>query len=217
MTEAIQEFEHRRLLFIGDSITDCGRREDERRSLGCGYVAMITDLLTALYPRQPVEIINRGIGGDRVVDLEARWDEDVIALNPDWLSISIGINDIWRGLSPLAEVRAQAIHVDHYRDTYRKLLQRVVTETKARIILMETSIIDEDLASQGNQRSIEYNRVVQDLADEFKADLIPINRAFREAIAAHPGMAWTTDGVHPHPNGHMLMAVTWLKAMRLLA
>ncbi|MCH8295114.1 GDSL family lipase, partial [Candidatus Poribacteria bacterium] len=75
-----------KVLFIGDSITDCGRR-GEHAPLGSGYVRKVTELLTAKYPARQIEYVNKGIGGDIVEGLEKRWDADVIAERPNWLSV----------------------------------------------------------------------------------------------------------------------------------
>ena len=84
-----------RLVFVGDSITDCGRRDSDP-PLGCGYVRMAADLITARYPGHGVRVVNTGISGNTVKDLTPRWTEDVINHDPDWLSVMIGINDVHR-------------------------------------------------------------------------------------------------------------------------
>ena len=89
-----------RLVMIGDSVTDCDRArpvgEGEPEALGHGYVAEIAALLMAVYPARSIRVTNMGIGGNTVRDLAARWDTDVLALKSDWLSVMIGINDVWR-------------------------------------------------------------------------------------------------------------------------
>ncbi|HRT97109.1 MAG TPA: GDSL-type esterase/lipase family protein, partial [Planctomycetota bacterium] len=85
-------------VLIGDSITDCGRRDPAVGPLGNGYVAYFTDLVTARHPERRIRFVNRGISGDTVLDLEARWEADVLAERPDWLSVMIGINDLHRTL-----------------------------------------------------------------------------------------------------------------------
>ena len=84
-----------KVLFIGDSITDCGRR-DAHAPLGHGYVRKITELITAKYPERDISYVNKGIGGDIVEGLENRWDVDVIDEAPKWLSVKIGINNASR-------------------------------------------------------------------------------------------------------------------------
>lgn len=212
----IAQFENKRLLFIGDSITDADRREDRERGLGQGYAARVADLLAALYPGSTVEVLNRGVGGDRVVDLEKRWPDDVLALQPEWLSVSIGINDVWRGLCDVPEIRAQAVPLDVFRATYDRLLADARARTPARLVLMETSVIEEDFNSEGNRQLEPYNAAIGELARKHGAVRVPIRAAFRDAIARRPAPAWTHDGVHPTAPGHMLMAVAWLRALRLL-
>ena len=87
-----------RLVMVGDSITDCGRlpRAVGEDSLGSGYVRLVYGLLTATYPQLNIQVFNSGIGGDTVRDLKRRWQRDVLDLEPDWLSIMIGINDVWQ-------------------------------------------------------------------------------------------------------------------------
>jgi acyl-CoA thioesterase I len=212
----IEQFKNTKLVFIGDSITDADHREDQERGLGWEYAAMIADLLAALYPDSNVEVVNRGIGGDRVIDLKRRWPEDVLALRPDWLSVSIGINDVWRGLNNLPQIAAQAVPLDLYRETYGRLLAPVRAHTSARLVLLETSVINENFQSEGNRRLEAYNVVIRDLANRYDAKLVPIRAAFRNAIAQRPGRPWTHDGVHPNSSGHMMMAIAWMRALKLM-
>lgn len=217
----IDQFNGKRVLFIGDSITDADRQREDDRSLGGGYVSYIAAMVDALNPAARATFINRGIGGDRVPDLKARWDRDVIAWQPDWVSVSIGINDVWRAFGPTPEVIQQAVPLEVYKTTYDELLARVKRETKARLILMETSIINEDAEHPANKMLADYNEAIRGLALRYDAVLVPVYREFMKAIMIRHGTpwsedAWTTDGVHPRPRGHMLMAVTWLRAMKLL-
>ena len=128
------------ILFIGDSITDAGRRV-EAPPYGRGYVAYCRSLLLARYPELGLQIHNRGIGGNTVRDLQARWNEDVLALRPDWLSVKIGINDVWRrfGGDP-----HQAVPLNEYVVTLRELLLRARDRAGARLIVMEPYVIESD-------------------------------------------------------------------------
>ncbi|MBT3267359.1 SGNH/GDSL hydrolase family protein [Candidatus Poribacteria bacterium] len=198
------------VLFIGDSITDAGRQADTLRSLGAGYVAHIADLLAARYPDRRIGINNQGISGNRVVDLRARWDRDVVAHQPDWVSISIGVNDVWRWFDGNPDAH---IPIDEYRSVYHELLVATVEKTDARLILMETSVIGEEADNESNAMLAHYNEAIREYAREHDAVLVPTFRRLLEAIEARPGFEWTGDGVHPLPPGHMLMAVTWLEAM----
>ena len=117
------------ILFIGDSITESGRFEDPEE-LGNGYVRLIHDYLVTSYPDKKLRVLNKGIGGHRINDLEARWDQDVIQLNPQYVSISIGINDVWRQID--APEMSQ-IMPEQFEEIYRKLLTQLKEKTEARI------------------------------------------------------------------------------------
>lgn len=195
-----------KILFIGDSITDCGRREIE---LGIGYVRIVASLLAARYPELGLEFINMGIGGNTIRDLAARWETDVVEQRPDWTSISIGINDVWRQV----DNESPGVLIDEFQQTYRKLLERTRQATDSKLILMETTVIGESGDDVGNQLLKPYNQTIRDLAHEFDALLVPMNAEWHRTLAAHPEFTWTTDGVHPLPPGHGLMARIWLDAV----
>lgn len=194
-----------KIIFIGDSITASNKNTDPDR-LGDGYVRMIKEFL----PKE-VTVINKGVNGHRVTDLAFRWQRDVIDLEPDLLSVSIGINDVWRQLdSP----QLQQIDVSQFEEVYRGLLSQLSTKTK--LVLMEPTIIKENTESQGNQLLIPYVEVVRKLAKEFKAVLVPTHDVFINHLTKKPDVSLTTDGVHMRRKGNELMAKTWLEAAESL-
>ncbi|MEC0305011.1 SGNH/GDSL hydrolase family protein [Terribacillus saccharophilus] len=187
-------------IFIGDSITECGRFEDPQ-DIGDGYVKMIQDELAQ---KNEVEILNKGVGGNRVTDLAARWEQDVLSLKPDVVSISIGINDVWRQLD-----QPQMEQV--YPEKFKTVLDKLLAETKhtgAEIFLMEPTIIEEDNDSRGNQMLVPYVDIVRELAEKYDATLVPTHTAFLQTKKTD----LTTDGVHMTDAGNRLMADTWLSA-----
>ena len=197
-----------KVLFIGDSITDCGRR-DAHAPLGHGYVRKITELITAKYPERDIAYVNKGIGGDIVEGLENRWDTDVIAEEPKWLSVKIGINNASRQ-------HGEGVSTEEYLPVweacYRRILTRAKTELGASLFLFEIFYIEEDVEAPRPLAVDAYNESIHRLAEEFDARLIPTNAAFDNAVAARPGALWTTqDGVHPNAEGHTLMALEFLK------
>lgn len=198
-----------RFLFIGDSITDVGRRSDEE-GLGHGYVRMFRDLLIAARPDVDVEIINRGIGGNTIRNLNERWQVDVIDEKPDVLSVCIGVNDVWRQTENRLD---EAVYIEEYEETYRKILDDAVEKCGCRLALCEPSMIGETRDTEPNKIMVSYVECVRRLAEDYKAVLIPFNAAFWSAIDANPKRAWSGDGVHPHPHGHMLMAWTIFSAI----
>lgn len=121
-----------KLLMIGDSITDCGRARPVGKTagngLGDGYVALVDAWLRAAHPAQPLSVVNMGVSGDTVRDLRARWQTDVLDLAPDWLSILIGINDVWRRFGDPAQM-AQHVPADEYEAT----LEQLVSDTRPRL------------------------------------------------------------------------------------
>lgn len=197
---------HSRILLIGDSITDSHRGEDPE-GLGFGYVRLIHDYVLTTYPEKELEIINRGISGNRVIDLEARWEEDVLALNPDYVSISIGINDVWRQLD-----RPNIDQV--YPEQFERVLNELCEKTNARLILMEPTIIEENPTSEGNQKLREYVEIVRKLANKYGAVLVPTHEDFQQYLRSGNTQKLTTDGVHMNSAGNMLMARSWLKACK---
>lgn len=197
-----------KVLFIGDSITDCGRRGDQA-PLGNGYVKKTTELITAKYPERRIEYVNKGIGGDVVEGLEERWDVDVIAEKPNWLSVKIGINNVSRQFG--ASISNEE-YLPQWEACYRRILTRSQDELSTRLFMFEIFYIEEDVAEPLPWPMDAYNEIIHRLADEFRAQLIRTNEAFDRAVATRPGALWTTqDGVHPNPDGHMLMAFEFLK------
>jgi lysophospholipase L1-like esterase len=202
-----------RLLLIGDSITDCGRRDDAEQ-VGSGYVRLIRDWLTATDPSIAPIVINRGISGSKIPDLEKRWQRDVLDERPDVLSIYIGINDVWHGLAP----GRAGCDIDDYVRGYRSILKQTrETLPSCRVILCEPSVIWPPAPAEGNERLAPYVRAVQELSAEFAAEcVVPLHTAFHAARDARPDIPWTRDGVHPTSFGHTLIARTWLDAASLI-
>ena len=197
-----------KVLFIGDSITDCGRR-DAHAPLGHGYVRKITELITAKYPERHITYVNKGISGDIVEGLESRWDIDVIAESPDWLSVKIGINNASR---QHAEGVSTQEYLPIWEACYRRILTRAKTELDTSLFLFEIFYIEEDVDVPRPLDVDAYNESIHRLAETFDARLIPTTAAFDLAVAARPGALWTTqDGVHPNAEGHTLMALEFLK------
>lgn len=208
--------EHR-WVFIGDSITDCGRRDDPE-GLGNGYVRLIRDHLLARSPDRAPKVINKGIGGDRVLELAARWEQDVIAAHPQVLSIKIGINDVWRQLNPASA--HQGVSVEDYLAAYGKLLDDTIkADPKVRIVLCEPSVISPPQPAEGNQKLKPYVAAVRELASAHPEHVVCVaglHAACLAADRARPEVQWWPDGVHPSSAGHMVLARTWLGAAGVL-
>ncbi|MGD6854271.1 SGNH/GDSL hydrolase family protein [Bacillus infantis] len=199
----------KKVVFIGDSITWSGVSEND--SIGNGYVRLIHDYLTVTCPGQDFEIYNKGVSGDRIIDLANRWERDVIQINPDILSISIGINDVARQMdSP----DINQMFPDKFESILADLLEEAKKRTNARIILMEPTVIKEDITSVGNLKLKPYLGIIQKTAKSFGAATVPTHQAFISYLEKRKNQPLTIDGVHMNALGNMLMAMTWLDAVK---
>jgi lysophospholipase L1-like esterase len=200
-----------KILFIGDSITEDKRFEDED-GLGAGYVRHIHDFFALRHPELDLQLVNKGISGNRVLDLKERWETDVNDEKPDWLSVSIGVNDVWRQLD---QPQMEQIYPAEFMDVYRELLQSVKERTGAKLIILEPTVIEEDEHSEGNLLLKEYIAITGMLSKDFDAIQVPMHNRFIDYIRKHPNNKLTTDGVHMNPLGRMLMTMIWLQSLGL--
>jgi lysophospholipase L1-like esterase len=208
-----------RLVFQGDSITDCGRDRSKDGSanpaeiglgLGSGYALLLASQFLADQPADRLAIRNLGISGNRIVDLAARAQEHIWNLRPTHLSILIGVNDTWHHF-----MRGAGVDLRRYERAYRQLLADTRERLpEIRFILCEPFLLPCGVAAPGWREEIDQRRaVVATLAREFSATLVPFQAAFDEACRRAPADHWAPDGVHPSPAGHRLMADTWLAAL----
>jgi len=201
------------LLFQGDSITDTGRSREAdvpaNVGLGTGYALMTAAELLASQPEKDWQIYNRGISGNRVVDLYARWKIDALNLCPDVLSILIGVNDTWHEKN-----NRNGVEVERYDMIYRMLLdwtKKVLPETK--LILMEPFVLVTGAVETDWVADIDARRqVVKKIAADYGAVFLPLQEMFNEACKLAPMEYWLRDGVHPTAAGHKLITDAWLKA-----
>jgi acyl-CoA thioesterase-1 len=198
-----------KILFQGDSITDCGRNRDGRGvlSLGTGYAFMIASRLAARYPELGLVFTNRGISGNRARDLEARWDADCLALAPDIVSILIGINDTWRRYD-----RGDATSVDAFRASYRSILEATRDRLGTTIVICEPFVLPVPPDRAAWREDLDPKiAVVRTLAREFGAVYVPFDGMFAAASTTVDPSCWAADGVHPTDAGHALMAEEWIR------
>jgi lysophospholipase L1-like esterase len=199
-----------RVLFIGDSITDCDRRF-LAAPYGDGYVNLVRAFVTARHPQVRLTWLNRGVSGDTVRDLARRWEHDVLALQPDWLSVMIGINDIWRAYEP--ELAHDAVPIDEYEATLRDLLRKAVDQTACRLILADPYLIEPDPREPQRTDTDRYGAVVDALAEEFDAVHVKTQQAFNAVLAVTAPQEWAEDRIHPNLPGHAVIAGAFLEAI----
>jgi len=174
------------IVFIGDSITDCGRREAQA-PYGSGYVRLAIDLITARCPERRLRYFNQGISGNTVQDLRGRWTQDVIVPQPDWLFVKIGINDLHRTL----DRTPQAVPPEMFEPLYRECLESTRRETTARLVLIDPFYIsaEPDPATREGQvlsRLTAYLDAVHRLAAEFGAQSVRTQEAFQRQLHHRP-------------------------------
>ena len=203
----------RTILFQGDSITDGnrGRNNDWNHVMGHGYQYIISSKLWFDYPKKGLHFFNRGISGNKVTDLAARWQSDTLDLKPDVLSILVVINDISAFING-----DKNFDEAHYQSGLTSLLQ----QTKAALpnvllVLCEPFVLPvgkiKDKWEDYNAEIKKRQRVVKQLSSDFKASFVPFQTAFDKALQRAPAEYWIWDGVHPMPAGHELMAREWLR------
>lgn len=193
------------LLFIGDSITACGRSMIS--PLGNGYVAKIAHELQKNKLKH--KISNRGVGGNTTKDLEERWKKDCLELNPSLISILIGINDTWRRYDQGIEIT-----LTDFEEYYRDILDRTIAALNATIILCEPFLVP--LSDEQKLWHIDLDpkrRLIKGLAEEYRLQLLPLHALFKKAAETTNPRLLTEDGVHPTDAGHRLIADAWLQTV----
>jgi len=201
------------ILFQGDSITDSGRLKSDaepnsERALGKGYAQMLAGEILHSHPDLGLKIFNRGISGNKVPDLAARWQADTIDLKPNVLSILIGVNDLWHTFAFGNKFKGT---VKDYEDGYRSLLERTLKECPGvRIVICEPFTTR---TSPEFKPLADYAAVSKKLAAEMKLTFVPFQSVFDQAVKAAPAPFWLGDGIHPTMAGYALMSRAWREAV----
>lgn len=195
------------ILFIGDSITDCGRREPQHAPLGCGYVKMVADMLTIREPKKKITIVNHGIGGNTVENLHSRWSDEVLEIKPDWLSIKIGINDLNQTLSGQADLPPEKFE-EHYEFILSKTVKRF---PKCNLLLIDPFFMSRDKLKDSYRSRVlstlsDYIEVVHRMSQKYKTRLVKTQDLFQEQLKYHPLSTFGHEPVHPNSAGHLLIA-----------
>lgn len=205
------------IVFQGDSITDAGRDKENNspnnnRALGTGYAFIAAaSLLHSQAPKQ-LAIYNKGISGNKVHQLDARWEADCLTLKPNILSILIGVNDFWHTQSGKYDGTIQV-----YRDDYRKLLDRTLkTLPGVKLVIGEPFAVNNVKAVTDAWWPAfdEYRSAAREIATEYNAAFVPYQQVFDEASKAVAPSYWTGDGVHTTLAGAQLMAEAWLAVVK---
>ena len=203
------------VLFIGDSISDYERIRPVGEGLfnawGRSYVADVGSLLGCMYPELALRIINMGISGNQARDLEARWETDVMAHRPDWVSVLIGINDVWRQFDSPTMPETH-VSPEDFEATYTRLIERTLPHVQG-MILMTPYFMEPNRQDSMRVRMDEYGAIVRHLAQRYHLTCVDLQEGWDRLLAhMHPcSIAW--DRIHPNQTGCMYIAKQFLKAV----
>jgi lysophospholipase L1-like esterase len=203
-----------KLVIIGDSITDAGRKEAGEglfEAIGRGYVAQIDGLLGAIYPERAIRVINKGTSGHTTRDLKARWQKDVLDLHPQWVACMIGTNDVWRQFD-VPRMPEQAVPIDEYERNLGELVAQTRPTVKG-LVLMTPFFLEPNRADPMRAQMDRYGAVVKKLAAANDAILVDTQAAFDRLLQhLYPAtIAW--DRVHPNHIGTTVLAKAFLDAV----
>ncbi len=198
------------ILFQGDSITDASRSRNDEVNTGYGYPTLVKGMLSFEYPGQ-YQMFNRGISGNRVVDLYARIKEDFINLKPDYISILIGVNDVWHEVD-----RKNGVDADKYFKIYCMLIEELKEALpEVKIMILEPFVLKgiataekwEIFDTEVKKRAA----MAKAAAEKYGLPFVTLQDKLDEAAKLAPNDYWLRDGVHPTTAGHELIKRAWVK------
>ncbi len=197
-------------LFQGDSITAMGRSEKSDDALGWGYVNFFAASIACRYPNE-YKFINRGIYGNRTIDVYSRIKKDIINLKPDYLSLLVGINDMLHEYT-----RQDGLDAKKYETIYSMMIEEIKEALpEIKIILLEPFVLKaprcewgcgtEDFWDKLQYEIIERCEIVNKIAKKYELPFVPLRETFNELGVKNGSLAWTFDGIHPTPAGHKII------------
>lgn len=209
----------KRILFQGDSITDCGRNREQFAHMGDGYPLLVKAELGFEYPNE-YEFLNRGISGNRIVDVYARIKADIINLKPDYMSILIGVNDVWH------EINWQnGVDAEKYEKIYSMLIEEIKEALPdLKIVILEPFCLEGPATENTEEKPDKWKTFrsevekraekARKVADKYGLPFITLQDKFDEATKKAENTYWLRDGVHPTTMGHELIKREWLKTFK---
>lgn len=203
---------NQKLVFAGDSITDAYRDYGNPNNLGLGYVNMLNYFLQLKFPQLRLQVFNRGINGHRLIDMKRRWQENCLDFQPDWVSILIGINDIWTHHHQYKNIGMAYWH--NFYNNYDSLIAQTKNQG-AQVVLMKVFVLPYPQERLNWQADVFImNQLIDQLAKQHQCPTVELQGPLL-SLGREYGFALYTgsDGVHPTPLGHGVIAQNWLKAL----
>lgn len=202
-----------RIVFAGDSVTDMGSAQPVGEglfdNLGHSYVRIVENMLVSWYPELNIRVTNSGISGNTSRDLLARFERDVISLNPDWVSICIGINDVWRQFDSPA-IPAHAVFPDEYSENVEKMILSVKNSVKG-VFLLSPYYMEPNRDDPMRKRMDEYAAICRILAEKHGCTFVDFQSLYERFLKIRHSSCIAWDRVHPNQMGATLMAREFLK------
>lgn len=197
-----------RIVFFGDSITDCDRDRGDLNSLGNGYVKILADKLRPIYPDTDIELINKGVSGDRVQELLARVQTDVLDLKPDAVVIMIGINNVWHKFT-----HGKELDLVEFEQDLKELITKL-KEAGIVVIFLEPFLLPAPDKLRMRKIFNEELKIIDRLGEEMCDEFVAFDEMFNGLVESIPYSEYSLDGVHPTHRGSRLIANTAIKAIR---
>lgn len=197
-----------RIVFFGDSITDCDRDREDLNSLGNGYVKILADKLRPIYPDTDIELINKGVSGDRVQELLARVQTDVLDLKPDAVVIMIGINNVWHKFT-----HGKELDLVEFEQDLKELITKL-KEAGIVVIFLEPFLLPAPDKLRMRKIFNEELKIIDRLGEEMCDEFVAFDEMFNGLVESIPYSEYSLDGVHPTHRGSRLIANTAIKAIR---
>ena len=201
-----------RIVFAGDSVTDMDSEkpvgEGRSESLGKGYVRMVDNLLSAVYPEIRVRVTSSGISGHTSRDLLARWERDVLELKPDYVSICIGINDVWRQFDCPA-MPDIAVTPEEYERNLTAMVESLQGKVKG-VFMMTPYYMEPNAADPMRARMDEYGAIVKKLAEKYGCEFIDLQKMWNGYFCHRHSTYIAWDRIHPNQVGATLIAREFL-------
>jgi lysophospholipase L1-like esterase len=204
-----------RIVMIGDSITDCGRQrpigEGHNGELGNGYVLFTEAIINSSNPQQKIRVTNMGVSGNTSTDLVQRWQTDVIDLKPDFVTVMIGINDIWRKFDQ-PYIRDMHVPPSHYRANLEKLVSSTLSNG-INMVILSPYFIESRKDDEMRAMCDEYCAICKSTANTASVIFVDVQTAFDRFLAYNNSNLLAWDRVHPNAIGHMIIARALLDAI----
>lgn len=197
-----------KIVFFGDSITDSGRNQHDPADLGVGYVKFAAGKLRLLFPDTPIEILNRGVGGDRTEQLLNRIDTDVVPEQPDIIVLQVGVNDVWHRF-----LNGKVVTPEQFEQNYREIVRRL-KETGAKIIVMQPYVLRMGDKPRLRPYLDTFNAIIRTVVTEEELTLIPVDEIFMGITQDIDPSQFTLDGIHPTHRGCRYLADLVIKELK---